>query len=75
MELERSFGGEAANLVKSAGNSAATLIELITRHFPGKSSITLILYLVALVLTSPRVPTRICPAILQREKTKIEDTI
>ncbi|BAF22060.1 uncharacterized protein [Oryza sativa Japonica Group] len=35
MELERSFGGEAANLVKSAGNSAATLIELITRHFPG----------------------------------------
>ncbi|XP_006657903.1 queuosine salvage protein-like isoform X2 [Oryza brachyantha] len=34
LELERSFGGEAANLVKSAGNSAATLIELITRHFP-----------------------------------------
>ncbi|CAD6223287.1 unnamed protein product [Miscanthus lutarioriparius] len=35
LELERSFGGQAANLVKSAGNSAATLIELITRHFPG----------------------------------------
>lgn len=35
MELERSFGGQAANLVKSAGSSAATLIELITRHFPG----------------------------------------
>ncbi|RLM85249.1 UPF0553 protein-like [Panicum miliaceum] len=34
LELERSFGGQAANLVKSAGNSAATLIELITRHFP-----------------------------------------
>jgi len=38
MELERSFGGQAANLVKSAGSSAATLIELITRHFPGKST-------------------------------------
>ncbi|KAK3125555.1 hypothetical protein QOZ80_7BG0606500 [Eleusine coracana subsp. coracana] len=35
LELQRSFGGEAANLVKAAGNSAATLIELITRHFPG----------------------------------------
>ncbi|WVZ66540.1 hypothetical protein U9M48_015744 [Paspalum notatum var. saurae] len=35
LELERSFGGQAANLVKSAGNSAAALIELITRHFPG----------------------------------------
>jgi len=38
LELERSFGGQAANLVKSAENSAATLIELITRHFPGKYS-------------------------------------
>jgi len=38
LELERSFGGQAANLVKSAENSAATLIELITRHFPGKST-------------------------------------
>uniref|UniRef100_A0A804MSG0 Queuosine 5'-phosphate N-glycosylase/hydrolase n=1 Tax=Zea mays TaxID=4577 RepID=A0A804MSG0_MAIZE len=37
-ELKRSFGGQAANLVKSAGNSAATLIELITRHFPGTYS-------------------------------------
>ncbi|KAJ1697476.1 hypothetical protein LUZ63_005988 [Rhynchospora breviuscula] len=34
-ELERSFGGEAANLVKSSGNSAATLVKLIARHFPG----------------------------------------
>ncbi|PWZ40227.1 UPF0553 protein [Zea mays] len=40
-ELKRSFGGQAANLVKSAGNSAATLIELITRHFPGFQHIIL----------------------------------
>lgn len=35
LELERSFGGEAANIVKSCGKSAVTLVALITRHFPG----------------------------------------
>ncbi|XP_008787167.1 queuosine salvage protein-like [Phoenix dactylifera] len=35
LELERSFGGQAANLVKSCGNSAITLVALVTRHFPG----------------------------------------
>ncbi|KAJ3673058.1 hypothetical protein LUZ60_006432 [Juncus effusus] len=34
-ELERSFEGKAANLVKSCNNSASTLVTLITRHFPG----------------------------------------
>lgn len=35
LELERSFGGEAANLVKSSGKSAVSLVALITKHFPG----------------------------------------
>ncbi|XP_072992525.1 uncharacterized protein [Typha latifolia] len=35
LELERSFEGEAANLVKSCGNSAVSLVALIARHFPG----------------------------------------
>lgn len=35
MELERSFGGEAANLVKACGKSAVSLVALVTRHFPG----------------------------------------
>ncbi|GLJ12920.1 hypothetical protein SUGI_0200560 [Cryptomeria japonica] len=34
-ELEKSFGGKAANLVTAAGNSAVALVELVTRHFPG----------------------------------------
>ncbi|KAG9440486.1 hypothetical protein H6P81_020651 [Aristolochia fimbriata] len=34
-ELERSFRGKAANLVESCGKSAATLVALIARHFPG----------------------------------------
>ncbi|WOL12642.1 UPF0553 protein-like [Canna indica] len=35
LELERNFGGEAANLVKASGKSAANLVTLVTRHFPG----------------------------------------
>ncbi|XP_008800649.1 queuosine salvage protein-like isoform X2 [Phoenix dactylifera] len=35
LELERSFKGEAANLVKSCGNSAVTLVALVARYFPG----------------------------------------
>ncbi|XP_077233788.1 uncharacterized protein LOC143876060 isoform X2 [Tasmannia lanceolata] len=35
LELERSFGGKAANLVASCGKSAASLVDLIARHFPG----------------------------------------
>ncbi|XP_042443279.1 queuosine salvage protein-like [Zingiber officinale] len=35
IELERSYEGQAANLVKAAGNSAARLVTLVTRHFPG----------------------------------------
>ncbi|XP_010939134.1 uncharacterized protein [Elaeis guineensis] len=35
LELERSFKGEAANIVKSCGNSAVTLVALVARHFPG----------------------------------------
>ncbi|KAK9135326.1 hypothetical protein Syun_014656 [Stephania yunnanensis] len=35
LELERSFGGKAANLVESCGKSAASLVALIARHFPG----------------------------------------
>lgn len=34
-ELERNFGGKAANLVKSCGKSATYLVALITCHFPG----------------------------------------
>ncbi|XP_068655214.1 uncharacterized protein [Aristolochia californica] len=34
-ELEKSFEGKAAILVESCGRSAATLVTLITRHFPG----------------------------------------
>jgi hypothetical protein len=33
-ELRRSFHGSAAELVTSAGNSAAALVRLITAHFP-----------------------------------------
>ncbi|CAL9056003.1 uncharacterized protein LOC135676749 [Musa acuminata AAA Group] len=35
LELERNFGGEAANLVKASKNSAASLISIITSNFPG----------------------------------------
>ncbi|KAJ6803144.1 UPF0553 protein-like isoform X1 [Iris pallida] len=35
LELERSFGGQAAALVNSCGNSAVSLVALIARHFPG----------------------------------------
>lgn len=35
-ELERSFNGEAINLVKSSNKSAQTLVSLITQHFPGR---------------------------------------
>ncbi|XP_020083423.1 UPF0553 protein-like isoform X1 [Ananas comosus] len=35
LELERSFGGQAVNLVRSCGNSAESLVALIARHFPG----------------------------------------
>lgn len=34
-ELERSFCGKASNLVESCGKSAAKLVTLVTRHFPG----------------------------------------
>ncbi|WCJ31371.1 Queuosine salvage protein [Euphorbia peplus] len=35
LELERSFGGKASNLVESCGKSAAKLVATITSHFPG----------------------------------------
>lgn len=35
LELERSFGGKAANLVEACGKSAKSLVACITRHFPG----------------------------------------
>ncbi|KAF6159777.1 hypothetical protein GIB67_030035 [Kingdonia uniflora] len=35
MVLENNFGGKAANLLESCGKSAASLVSLITRHFPG----------------------------------------
>ncbi|PKI71297.1 queuosine salvage protein-like [Punica granatum] len=35
VELERSFGGKASNLVESSGKSAVKLVALVTRHFPG----------------------------------------
>ncbi|XP_024017687.1 queuosine salvage protein [Morus notabilis] len=34
-ELERSFDGKASNLVESCAKSAAKLVALVTRHFPG----------------------------------------
>ncbi|KAK9678476.1 hypothetical protein RND81_11G214000 [Saponaria officinalis] len=34
-ELERNFEGKASKLVESCGKSAAKLVELVTRHFPG----------------------------------------
>lgn len=33
--LVSSFGGRAANLVRSAGGSAPGLVDLLTQHFPG----------------------------------------
>ncbi|KAI4330251.1 hypothetical protein MLD38_028551 [Melastoma candidum] len=35
LELEKSFDGKASNLVESCGKSAAELVTLVTRHFPG----------------------------------------
>lgn len=35
LELERSFEGKASKLVESCDNSAAKLVALMTRHFPG----------------------------------------
>ncbi|KAK4780601.1 hypothetical protein SAY87_016707 [Trapa incisa] len=35
LELERSFGGKASNLVDLCGKSAVKLVTLIARHFPG----------------------------------------
>lgn len=35
LELERSFEGKASKLVESCGKSAANLVALVTRHFPG----------------------------------------
>ncbi|GMN34387.1 hypothetical protein TIFTF001_004655 [Ficus carica] len=35
LELERSFNGKASNLVESCGKSAAKLVTLVARHFPG----------------------------------------
>ncbi|PKU59468.1 queuosine salvage protein [Dendrobium catenatum] len=35
LELDRSFGGKATNLVKASGNSALSLVALVTKHFPG----------------------------------------
>ncbi|KAK3020805.1 hypothetical protein RJ639_047677 [Escallonia herrerae] len=35
LELERSFEGKASNMVESCGKSAAKLLALIARHFPG----------------------------------------
>lgn len=34
-ELERSFDGQAANLVVAAKGSAVALVDLVTKHFPG----------------------------------------
>ena len=42
--LEESFGGKAANLVKSCGNSASTLVHLLTQYFPGKCYFELSLF-------------------------------
>ncbi|QDZ24427.1 queuosine salvage protein [Chloropicon primus] len=35
IELGRSFGGQAANLVRAANQSAAELVRLVVAHFPG----------------------------------------
>lgn len=35
LELERSFDGKASKLVESCGKSAAKLVALVARHFPG----------------------------------------
>ncbi|PIA44134.1 hypothetical protein AQUCO_01700035v1 [Aquilegia coerulea] len=35
LELEKNFGGKAANIVESCGKSATTLVATIARHFPG----------------------------------------
>ncbi|KAF9600739.1 hypothetical protein IFM89_012183 [Coptis chinensis] len=35
MELEKNFGGKAANIVESCGKSAVSLVAMIARHFPG----------------------------------------
>lgn len=37
-ELEKCFDGKASNLVDSCGKSAAKLVELVARHFPGTVS-------------------------------------
>ena len=34
-ELERSFDGQAVNLVAAAKGSALALVDLVTKHFPG----------------------------------------
>lgn len=35
MELEKSFGGKAVNIVEASGKSAVSLVAIIARHFPG----------------------------------------
>ncbi|KAM7262625.1 hypothetical protein ACFE04_000308 [Oxalis oulophora] len=35
LQLEKNFDGKASVLVESCGKSAAKLVELVTRHFPG----------------------------------------
>ncbi|KAF5176972.1 Queuosine salvage protein [Thalictrum thalictroides] len=35
LELEKNFGGKAANIVEACGKSAATLVATIARQFPG----------------------------------------
>ena len=35
-ELERSFDGQAANLVTAAKGSAVALVDLVTKHFAGR---------------------------------------
>ncbi|KAF1874932.1 hypothetical protein Lal_00007548 [Lupinus albus] len=35
MELERSFNGKASNIVECCGKSAANLVDIAARHFPG----------------------------------------
>jgi hypothetical protein len=42
--LLATFEGQAANLVKAANESAATLVTLVTRHFPGQSVVNLLRY-------------------------------
>lgn len=53
--LERSFKGEAANIVKSCGNSAVTLVALVARHFPGKLFLLFVLVMpLSLQMTSEK---------------------